>query len=180
MTELTNNNAVEREWLPTEWIDEIYPPTKPSPDDFVIGSSGCWYIGYAADDKDASEDDRDSFHLPVVVGDIVRFSHVDDYGWVEVTFRNSGGYEAHGELPPDDVGCWIPFDEMTACDSFAEFAQRVEKAGDDVRSAVFKPGDGDVRVTLRFSKWVHDVPHRLVLIDGKPHFEQVPAAAANN
>ena len=172
----------DREWYPAEWIDETCPTAKPTPDAFIVDCGGAYLLGYALDDGDSDDDERDSLNAPLAAGDIVYFMCCDRLDDVAVTFNKSGNHVVHGTIPAEHHWVRIYGDQDTLQESFDEMVKAIAEGDDffDLRDMLF-PGDVESeRVTLQFARWSDRIPHRFIIENGKPKFEQIQPSTANN
>lgn len=163
--------AEGRLWWPACWGDEVMPPGRPTPDEFLIRlDDGRLQIGYADDATDVSDDDRAYFSQPVKDGDIVRFTSCDHLGLAKVFFTQNGGYHiVEGAEPPEANWCRIEIDNDTISESLEQLAgvARESFLGDDFHDSH----------TVSFARW-SEVSLRLQLAADGPRFVMVSDAEA--
>lgn len=169
-----------REWYPADWVDEVCPPSKPRPEDFVLVDGSTYQLGYAMGDNDALDDDRDVFNQRLAIGDIVNFMSCDRFDDVEMTVRRDGTHRLHGNIPREHNWVTLQGDMDTLRDSFDEMLQAIFDPRDDLHGYVFDDEADEQRVTLSFARWSDFLPHQFSIEDGRPMFRQVPAAKASN
>ncbi len=171
--------AEEREWYPANWVDESCPAAKDAPEGFIVADGEGWRLGYAADDKDVLDDDRESCSAPLTLGDVVDFMCCDRLDDVEITLRRDGTHKLRHRIPPDHN--WVTFygDMDTLRDSFEEMLRELQDQNSDLYGYLFSDGKDEELVTLMFARWSDRLPHQFVIDDGKPMFRQVPAAKTN-
>jgi hypothetical protein len=161
------------EWFPSDWVDEVCPPSKPSPAGFIVPVFGGFELGYA------SGEDRDLHNRPLKVGDVVEFVSCGRLHDVEATLRPDGTYELHGTIPPDHNVVIVDGDIDTLQPSFDALIADIKKPGDpdfSARAMIFPDGELEQRVTLEFANWSDPVPYLFEFVDGKAVFSPVPAA----
>jgi|SRR5579885_763036 len=161
----------QRHWWPADWADEVMPPGRPAPDDFIIDADGHYWLGYAFDAKDASDQDKRYFSRRLERGDIVNFISCDDLGEAEIAIKSDGSFDiVSGAISPAATHFWCPGDMDTLAGSIEAFARQY--VGDECPAIV----------TLAMARWSDSVPHRLVIdfrdFAAKPRFEVVSVAEA--
>lgn len=160
-----------REWWPAAYADEVMPPGKPRPDDFIVEDGGRLFVGYRVDEK-VIERDRDIHKMPVAPGDIVAFICCDDLGAVDVIVNADGTFQVEGEIPPRATHFMSPGDVDSLASSIEEFAANAAAYVRDTGQEVFP-----FRDTCRLAWWSDEIPHKLVKGE-RLTFEIVSAAEA--
>lgn len=175
-----------REWYPADLVDEACPPARSTPDDFIVSfddDHGVYQLGYKLGDEDITEEEVDTYNQPLHLGDVVHFMCCDRLDDVEVTFRRNGTHEAHGIIPPEHNWCRLDGDQDSLNDTFQGL---VECATGHPKDSFFGMSlfadnqDTEQRIPVQFARWSDRIPHRFIMKDGKPAFEQVSAASVNN
>lgn len=103
-----------KKWVPSDYVDEITPPPRETPD--------AWIEDYgnlaAIDDAHPPQ--------PLAEGEIVNFSWVETLGSVTITIAEDGSWTSNPPIPETPEGAcshiWAPFDPDTMSfdvDSFA-------------------------------------------------------------
>lgn len=164
-----------RMWWPSDWIDEINPPGRDTPDGFIIAADGHYWLGYSFDATDVSHQDKRYFSEPLDAGQIVNFLCCDDLGEVDVTIMPDGTWSAAGPVPERATHFWVPFDSDTLSNSLPEFVEAWIGLG------VTQQGKPDT-VTVRMLWWSDPLPHKLTIdysggFTPRPKFERVTSEA---
>ena len=142
----------DRKWWPEDLIDEVIPPGRNSPSDWLRLADGAVVI--------RDDDDPDSsWQLTVSSGDVVDFTYCDQCGRAVVAFRRDGTYEARSPIPVDwshlwPIGWTDP--EMMAV-GLTELAGLLHDMVDDTDE-----------FEVAFCFWSDAQPHRIDVVDGKP------------
>jgi hypothetical protein len=162
----------EREWFPAEWVDEVCPPSKATPDAFIVKDGDGWLLGYGQGDTGVHINDADLYNQPLEVGDVVSFVSCDRYDDIEATLKRDGSYQLHGALPPDHNTIIVDGDIDTLHEGFEALIAALKAPGDEfhISNMIFPDGLDENRVTLSFARWSDPLPHRFVVEDGKPAF----------
>lgn len=165
------------EWYPQEWVDESCPPSKPSPDGFIIRERNIFMLGYTRDERGVGEEDRDLFNQPLENGDTVAFVSCERFEDVEVTLRRDGTFELHGELPVNHNTVMVNWDVDTIHQGFDALIEELKTAVDEfhVSHLIFDAAESEKRVVLQLARWSDSIPHLFEVQDGKPAFRPVPA-----
>lgn len=165
-----------REWYPTDWVDEVCPPSKGTPEAFIIIENGKYVLGYAPGDRGVDQEDRALFNQPLAIGDVINFVSCDRYDDVEATLRRDGSFDLHGALlPPEHNTIIVDGDIDTLQAGFDALIAEIKNPGDEfhVSHMIFEDGENEKRVTLSLARWSDSLPHRFDINDGKPVFRQM-------
>jgi hypothetical protein len=162
----------EREWFPAEWVDEVCPPSKATPDAFIVKDCDGWLLGYGPGDTGVHINDADLYNQPLEVGDVVSFVSCDRYDDIEATLKRDGSYQLHGTLPPDHNTIIVDGDIDTLHEGFEALIEALKTTGDEfhVSHLIFSDDMNENRVMLSFARWSDPLPHRFIIEDGKPAF----------
>ena len=126
----------DREWMPVDYIDEVSPPWRASPDAWIDEvKDGVAVLGPV--------EDEDGHRLKVKLGDVVKFS------WQElVTTRIVRVWDDHHVIDGEDIDsdsftrvCTTYGDGGFLAGTFAEFVDVVREAGEDMLAK--QTGDHD-------------------------------------
>ncbi|WP_337996190.1 hypothetical protein [Oleispirillum naphthae] len=94
-----------KKWVPTDYIDEVTPPGRATPDDWIVEGAG---LG-GFDETDPP--------MPLNEGEIVLFDWVVDLGRATVLIEEDGTYDCTVPIPVPPPGgtfhVFIPFDPDT-------------------------------------------------------------------
>lgn len=172
--------AEDRQWYPADWVDEACPASKEAPEDFIIADGDGWRLGYAADDKDVLDDDRETCNAPLAIGEIVNFMCCDRFDDVDLVIYRDGACQARGRIPREHNRVTIFHDMDTLRDSFDELIDAIRDPRDELHAYVFDDDADPKVITLSFARWSDLLPHQFSIEDGKPMFRQVSAAKASN
>lgn len=144
-----------RTWWPDFLLDEIMPPGKPTPAEWLEVVDGkLRFVAPAQDDGEAPAP------LPDISdGETIEFSWAENLGERGVTVRGDGSYTVTGDVPEDYTSCWEPCAPDTLSDTLADLAEMA--AGD------ISPEDDETTLTVRFDRW-GDGAFRVTIADGKP------------
>lgn len=137
--------AEKREWWPEDFVDEAMPEGRDSPDAWLAGAvqrPDGWLIRSGEEDEGVG--------VRVALGEVLDFVWCERHGEVEVTFKEGGGWTAHGPVPDGYNWCRIAGDQDTLQGSLDELA------------AEAAAGDYLGRQAVQFATWSESVPHRLV------------------
>jgi len=165
------------EWYPLNWVGESCPPSKSSPDDFIIAECGGFILGYAEGEKGVDPEDRALWNERLDPGSVVEFVSCERFADVEATLRRDGGYELHGPLPAG-VSLMVDHDTDTLHESFEALIEALEQPDNDpfhMRNFIFDDAETEKRVELQLARWSDSQPHLFEIVDGKPSFRPVPA-----
>lgn len=161
------------EWFPSDWVDEVCPPSRPAPADFIVPVFGGFELGYA------SGEDRELHNQPLKAGDVVEFVSCERLPDVEVTFRIDGTFDLHGTIPPDQNVVIVDGDIDTLQPSFDGLIADIREPEDpdfSARAMIFPDSEPEKRVTLEFANWSDPLPFLFEVVDGKAVFTAVPTA----
>lgn len=129
----------QRKWMPHEYQDEVVPPARHSPSDWIIRlSDGAYALATGDQFGDAEEPGR-----PVKEGDIVLFDWTENYGNRNLTFSRSDDgwtWALHGDEPTASPGYDMMVAEsgnwesmMPSLDEFAsEYTDYIEADGETI------------------------------------------------
>lgn len=160
-----------RSWWPLDWADEVMPPGRADPNDWLIDASGHFYIGYRLDATDVNEHEKRYFSRGVDCGDIVKFICSDDLGSLDVEISKDGSYRVlEGVVDPRATHFWSGGNSDSLADSMGEYAKFVAELLD--------AGEFPMRDTVRMAWWSDQLPYKLVYGIEKTRFEPVSAAEA--
>ncbi|MBR0687321.1 hypothetical protein JQ594_15425 [Bradyrhizobium manausense] len=162
------------EWFPSDWVDEMCPPSRPSPTGFIVPVVGGFELGYA------SGEDSELHNQPLKVGDVVQFVSCERLPDVEATLRIDGTYDLHGRTIPIGHNVVIVDGDIdTVQPSFDALITDIKKPEDhdfSARAMIFPENEPEKRVTLEFANWSDPIPYLFELVDGQPVFTPVPTA----
>lgn len=100
----TLDNPPGRKWWPAEYMDEVMPTGRDSPDAWLIKlPDGGFEVASPYHGSDISSDqeaEAEWRYKPLTNGERVDFTYYDDLGDVEVTVNPDGSYELHGSIDP--------------------------------------------------------------------------------
>lgn len=172
----------ERKWWPSELLDESMPAGRASPTNWIIGPSAGPEGGYVVAGGEEDDGDENGGAQIVLADQIIGFAWSEGRGEIDILVKEDGTYEIIPgqpdlmepdlpprltEIPPDATHFWGPYDIDTLASSMAEFAENwarnARDAGDELPA----------RVTVAMYHWSDEIPHRLVVEDGKARFEPV-------
>lgn len=159
------------EWFPADWVDEICPPARSTPDGFIVPVMGGFELGYA--DPEQSE----LHNQPLKVGDVVAFVSCERLPDVEATFKPDGSCELHGTIPAGHNSVIIDGNIDTLHESFDALIEAF-KSDDEYlnpREMIFERDETEKRVALEFADWSDPQPFLFEIDNGKPVFRPVPA-----
>ena len=144
------------QWTPEVYLDEVVPPPRATPSDWIVGREGDrWRLADINGDDDPS--DPDAYRLTVAEDDVVAFCAYEDHGIHEVLVDADGGVTSNRALP---VGTHyaVPGDIDTLAETLEEFGKQfAENVGADI-------------VEVAIYSWSEAVPHRLVVEGGAARF----------
>lgn len=161
------------EWFPADWVDEVCPPSRSAPGEFIVQVSGGFELGYA------DPDDAEMHNQPLKIGDVIQFITCDRLPDVEATLRSDGSYELHGTIPPSHNVVIVDGNIDTLQESFDALIAALKAPADDwmhVREMIFVENETESRVTLEFANWSDPLPYLFEVAGGKPVFTLVPTA----
>ena len=144
----------QREWWPADWADEVMPPGRSSPDDFLIDAEGHYFLGYRLDATDVTEHEKRYFNRGLDCGDIIEFVCCDSLGHIEVTINPDGTYKTSDSVPERATHFWVPGDTDTLADSLSSFAECYAE-NDDIKEPVTE--------TVALAWWSERLPHKLTI-----------------
>lgn len=162
----------ERTWMPSHMQDEIIPPPRPTPGDWIVGPVGDrWLI---AGDEDADAVGRDASRRTLAPGETLDFEWNEIGETFEAVIFADGRCElpAGGE-PPQASQYWLPGDTDSMAFGWESF---VSQQADWIRSS---GGESELLEVQPYT-WSDPVPHRLVVEDGAARFEPVEPEAADH
>ncbi len=94
-----------RKWVPSDYVDEITPPPRETPDAWIEGGNALAAFDDAAPPR------------PLAEGEIVRFSWVETLGAVTITIAEDGSWTSNPPIPETPEGAafhiWEPYDPDT-------------------------------------------------------------------
>lgn len=159
----------ERKWMPHDYQDEVVPPSRPTPSDWIIKlDDGAPALAFG---DFCGSDDRPGRALKD--GDIVQFDWVESYGTRELTFHESADgwtWELDGSEPDASIGGEMMVAEVgnweTMMPSLDEFASTYADSG---------VSDGET-ITITFYAWSND-PTPFLFRGGAFHAVAEQAAA---
>ncbi|MCQ0986437.1 hypothetical protein [Jiella marina] len=104
-----------RQWLPSEWMDEIVPGLADDPSDFIEqDADGSWHLR----PKNESDRDNDFFHEVLEPGRVVKWRFFEDYGEVRVTVGEAPDeFTVHDPVPDTTTHFVANHDIETLADS---------------------------------------------------------------
>lgn len=147
-----------RTWLPAYYLDEVVPPGKADPSDWIDRETEPRY--FAMHNGFESEAGKQKI---VAAGELVEFYCCDDYGSVLVTIERSGAFQAQGPIPTEATHFWDG-DPDTLGSSMQEFA--------DNWAAMMDSDESSATVEVRMAAWSDGpVMFRLVVEADGPKFK---------
>lgn len=160
------------EWFPADWVDEVCPPARSAPGDFIVPVTGGFELGY-------SEPDNAEMHnQPLKVGDVVQFVSLYRLPDIEANLRSDGSYDLFGTIPPSHNVVIVDGNIDTLQESFDALIAAIKAPADDwmdIKEMIFSEGETENRVTLEFADWSDPQPFLFEIVDGKPIFRPVPS-----
>lgn len=110
----------ERGWVPTEYVDEVSPPNRASPDAWIVRlADGAFALAGPEDGDDPGAILRD--------GETVLFDWQEDHGDGEIKQRtgDDGKPELYADppMPADATHVWLPFDYDSISNSVANLVK---------------------------------------------------------
>ena len=110
----------DRQWWPEFMADEVMPPGRASPADWIdaepkLDGDGSLVIG------------GENYNRSFGPGDVINFIWSEPRGMVEVTFKSDGSYLVVGGEPADYTNCWIPCDTDTVSGDLEELAKTMQE-----------------------------------------------------
>jgi len=167
----------ELEWYPADWVDESRPPSKASPQEFIVQYGDECLLGYRPSDKGVGQDDVELWNQPLKAGDVVQFVSCDRLPDVEATLRHDGSYELHGKIDPSHNVVIVDGDIDTLQGSFDALIKDIKSPEDpefSVREMIFAEDETETRVTLQFANWSDPQSFLFEIVNGQPVFTPVP------
>lgn len=158
----------KREWWPCAWADEVMPPGRAEPNDFLIDAEGHYFLGYPLDAKDVQEHEKRTFSRSLHVNDIVPFVCSEGLGQIDVTFNPDGSFVVKGDVPERATHFSIPGDVDTLASSVREFVENYLE---------LEPISEPHTETLAMAWWSDDLPHKLTITYG-PHLKTTASFVA--
>jgi hypothetical protein len=155
---------IPRQWWPEDWLDEINPPGRATPSDFVIKAGSHFWLGYALDAEDVDEQDKRYFSKPLSIGDVVEFCCCDDLGEIEVAIYRDRNFFVRGGAQPrrridQATHFWLAGNSDTLASTLAEFVRDYEF--DEMSRSTSTTGVEYVE-TIKIARWSDAIPHKLV------------------
>ncbi len=159
---MNDNKPEGRSWIPAAYLDEIVPPGRPDPSDWIGPEDGAGaFVLYPAFKHDAS-----AIVVKATPGDVVGFYWCDDHGEVLVRIERSGAFKADGAIPPEATHFWAGGDPDTLASTMEEFAEQM--------SMTFDADEGGASVEVRMATWAEKpVQFRLSVEAAGPKFNMV-------
>lgn len=133
-------------WLPSELMDEMIPPTRPTPDAWIASLDD----GAPALDNGGEDDERRLTKLQD--GQIVSFQSLTDHGTAELTIRSATDWTANPSMPAaaKQVCAMNGWQIDSLSTSVAECVQAI------MENEQGQPGEYE----LSYHTWSDDIPHR--------------------
>lgn len=143
-------------YVPAAFFDEVSPPARPSPDDWITGQGPCHL----------ADEDGDLPDAPLRDGEIVEFERLTDYGFHAVADADTTLVDLG--LPDTIDSVWVQGDPDTLSDNLESLATLLEVPD-------------EYPLTVGFAHW-ETVRFRFIAAPGGvPHFVAVdPAPAATS
>ena len=166
MTEARNG----RTWIPEEYLDEVTPPGRASPDAWLEPAfEGGSQIARAWDA------DEDAPPIPVEEGQVVAFMWCDEFGAVKVQFKDDGTFKALGPVDPRTTHFWQVGDPGSLADSLEEMA-KIE--AEEIKATKIDGHDCEFSIVeVQMATWAEKpVRYRLVIERGAARFIQIAGA----
>lgn len=159
-----------RRWVPADWIDEITPPGREHPTEWIS-----WAVGEATV-RIAWGDDEPEIFRDVAPGECVEFGWSVDHGRVTFTIRPDGTYTTSRPIPPEVNSFWQIGEPDTWGDSADEFARNMAGLQWDCPGCA--EDDAEIEIDVCMGQWNHEKEIFVLAIDpeGAPRF--LPAAGA--
>ena len=152
---------MKREWMPSHLMDEVVPPPRATPTDWIIGPAGDrWLIaGWEDCDEEATAVSRRT----LAPGDILDFDWNEIGPTFEVVIHADGRAElTQGGEPPPATHYWVQYDPDTMGFGWDEF---VRNYADNLI------GESELVEVQAYSWSEKHIPHRLVVENGAARFE---------
>lgn len=150
-----------RQWLPSQWLDEVVPAPQENPDAFIRPLGGGSFELRAPD-----EPEEDGFFVaPLVPGQVVEFSAFDDYGMMELTLNEDRTFTTAEPVPAEATHFMMYMEPDTISGSLEELVRNLDE-----------PVDAGPFTVLAYS-WAHHTSYRLdVDSDGTARFAMCEGA----
>ncbi len=89
-----------RKWVPHQYVDEITPTPRETPDAWLVSLPGDGVMAIAGDETGEGEGE------PIILADgqIVEFSWMEDFGTASFTVLADGRWTAEPPMPPNPEG----------------------------------------------------------------------------
>ncbi|MFG1465227.1 hypothetical protein V5F77_20295 [Xanthobacter sp. DSM 24535] len=160
-----------RTWWPEFLVDEVMPPGKAHPTDWILWDGGgaaaadvlAFRVGGSGADDDG-DDPSDVYAMWVTEIECLDFTWSEPRGSREVTVYPDGTYRVEGGAPADFTNCWEMGEPESCAETLEEFAREFASNARDM--------DNPEVVAVHFLKW-GDQPFRLQIVDGAPTFVSV-------
>lgn len=156
--------AIERKWLPSEYMDESAPPARATPSDWIVETPD----GARALATGDMLEPPDALGRIIAEGDEVTFYWTESYGCRELTFKKSPEgwiWSMDGDEPQASIGGDMLIAEEynweSAMPTLAEFAEEYSK---------YDMKDGET-ITIKFYAW-STYPTPFVFSSGTFHLAQ--------
>ncbi|MBR0649539.1 hypothetical protein GXW78_07700 [Roseomonas terrae] len=143
----------EKTWVPADWVDEITPPPRATPDAWIVLAAdgapmlaGC-HDGPLGDRTPEGGEDTTSFGNPRLLrdGDVVVFMFTRNWGTAVLTVNQDGTWSVDREMPPEATSVWIPGDHETVDGDVAALVENCSLQHEigDHEIEYFEWSDGD-------------------------------------
>lgn len=150
----------EKLWLPEFLFDEMSPPPRARPEDWLVA-------GIDRDFWITDPDDEGSATLRP--GDTVGFRWFRDFGTASLTIRPDGTWTSNVPLPSEANG----FADVDDVETMADTPDAFARAWAENYFAI-ADDDGEVGVVVHVYQWSDPVTFRLTLgPDGEPRLEEI-------
>lgn len=151
---LKPQTPTERQWWPLDWADEVMPPGRLSPEGFLIEADGDYYLGYALDAEDASEQEKRHLSRKIASGDIVKFICCEQFGEIDITINPDGTFTTDEPPPTRANRFMVQYDPDTMADNLETFVKYYIE-----NEALSEPRTE----TLSMAWWSEELPHKLTV-----------------
>jgi len=156
MTEQDNR----RVWIPEEYLDEVTPPGRASPSEWIEDNVAGRALAPAWDFEKSAP-------IALERGQVVNFYWCDTHGHVLIRLQRDGSFKIlSGAVEPAATHFWRVGDPESLADTLEEFAKQ---------EAQSIPGGEDIAdIDVQMATWSEGgVPHALVVEGNSARFVQV-------
>lgn len=162
---------MSRVWIPSAYVDEITPPGRSTPDDWIATRLGD-VCAIASCESDRPAD------WAVSVGQVIGFHCRDDFEDVEIQIERDGTSRVlNGSIDSRATHFYLACDPDSLASSMEEFVKQYVANDPDHDGA---HAAWPRRETVGVSWWSDELPHMLTINqDGQPHFAMTAAGRSN-